>query len=191
LEHDARTVRARKYSRALRALMRRRDPSAGSAAGPSIVRAAYGKPKTPPGSSETNGKNLFQEIDKHLLIVSDVVAALVDGGTCRKARLARLAFPLPTEITIPNRNERWAACQQYCPPRRSNRHHLLRCRLRHCDRDLLPGSITLRLCKSRHPKDGHRLDKRTFRPFAPGPAVAKRTMPLNLGSRAISFLEAC
>jgi hypothetical protein len=73
--------------------MRRRDPSAGSAAaGPSIVRAKYGKPATPPGSSETKGKGVFQEIDKHLLIVSDVVAALVDGGTCPKARLARLAF---------------------------------------------------------------------------------------------------
>jgi hypothetical protein len=90
--------------------MRRRDPSAGSAAaGPSIVRAKYGKPATPPGSSETKGKGVFQEIDKHLLIVSDAVAALVDGGTCPKARLARLAFPLPTEVTIPNRNERWAS----------------------------------------------------------------------------------
>jgi hypothetical protein len=90
-------------------LMRRRDPSAGSAAGPSIVRATYGKPETPPGSSETKGKDVFQEIDKHLLIVSDAVAALADGGTCPKARSARLAFPLPNEVTIPNRNERWAS----------------------------------------------------------------------------------
>ena len=67
MEHDARTVRARKYSRALRALMRRRDPSAGSAAGPSIVRATYKKSETPPRSSETKGKDVLQEIDKALV----------------------------------------------------------------------------------------------------------------------------
>jgi hypothetical protein len=78
--------------------MRRRDPSAGSAAGPSIVRATYGKPETPSGSSETKGNNVFQEIDKHLLVVSDAIAAS-----------ARLAPPLPNEVTIPNRNERWAS----------------------------------------------------------------------------------
>ena len=89
--------------------MRRRDPSAGSAAGPSIVRATYKKPETPPRSSETKGKDVFQEIDKHLLIVSDAVAALVEGETYPKARLARLAIPLPNEVTIPNRNERWAS----------------------------------------------------------------------------------
>ena len=89
--------------------MRRRNPSAGSAAGPSIVRATYKKPETPPRSSETKGKDVFQEIDKHLLIVSDAVAALVEGETYPKARLARLAIPLPNEVTIPNRNERWAS----------------------------------------------------------------------------------
>ena len=89
--------------------MRRRDPGAGSAAGPSIVRATYGKPETPPGSSETKGKDVFQEIDKHLLIVSDAVAALVDAETCPEARLARHAPPLPNEVTVPNRNERWAS----------------------------------------------------------------------------------
>jgi hypothetical protein len=85
------------------------DPSAGSAARPSLVRATYGKPETPPGRSETKGKNVFQEIDKHLLIVFDAVAALVDSKTCPDARLARLAPPLPNEVTIPNRNERWAS----------------------------------------------------------------------------------
>jgi hypothetical protein len=89
--------------------MRRRDPSAGSAAGPSIVRATYKNSETPPRSSETKGKDVFQEIDKHLLIVSDAVAALVDGETYPKARLARLALQLPNEVTIPNRNERWAS----------------------------------------------------------------------------------
>jgi hypothetical protein len=67
------------------------------------------KPKTPPARSETKGKDVFQEVDKHLVIVSDAVAALVDAETCPEARLARLAPPLPNEVTIPNRNERWAS----------------------------------------------------------------------------------
>jgi hypothetical protein len=90
------------------------DPSAGSAARPSLVRATYGKPETPPGRSETKGKNVFQEIDKHLLIVFDAVAALVDSKTCPDARLARLAPPLPNEVTIPDRNERWASAPRGC-----------------------------------------------------------------------------
>jgi hypothetical protein len=94
--------------------MRHCDPSAGSAAPPSIVRATYGKPETPPGSSATKGKDVFQEIDKHLLIVFDAVAALVDAETCPEARLARLAPPLPNEVMIPDRNERWASAPRGC-----------------------------------------------------------------------------
>jgi hypothetical protein len=80
--------------------MRRRDPGAGSAAGPSIVRATYGKPETPPGSSETKGKDIFQEIDKHLLIVCDAVAALVDAETCPEARLVSVRRVLESSESV-------------------------------------------------------------------------------------------
>ena len=38
-------------------------------------------------SSEPEGKDVFQEFDKHLLIVSEAAAALVDRKTCPKARV--------------------------------------------------------------------------------------------------------
>jgi hypothetical protein len=48
------------------------------------------------------------------LIVFDAVAALVDAETCPEARLARLAPPLPNEVMIPDRNERWASAPRGC-----------------------------------------------------------------------------
>ena len=69
--------------------------TAGSAAGPSIVRAAHGNeaPETLRASSEPKGKDVFQEINKHLLIVFDAAAALVDVGTRSKASVTGVAPP--------------------------------------------------------------------------------------------------
>ena len=61
--------------------------TAGSAAGPSIVGAAHGNeaPETLRASSEPKRKDVFQEINKQLLIVFDAAVALVDVGTRSKA----------------------------------------------------------------------------------------------------------
>src|SRR6478736_580693 len=85
--------------------------TAGSAAGPSIVRAAHGNeaPDTPRASSEPQGKNVFQEINKHLLIVFDAAAALVDVGTRSKASVTGVVPPRANQVTIPNRNQFWAS----------------------------------------------------------------------------------
>lgn len=85
--------------------------TAGSAAGPSIVRAAHGNeaPDTPRASSEPKGKNVFQEINKHLLIVFNAAAALVDVGTRSKASVTGVVPPRANQVTIPNRNQFWAS----------------------------------------------------------------------------------
>jgi hypothetical protein len=49
-------------------------------------------PETQRASSEPEGKGIFQEIDKHLLIVSDAAAALVDAETYSEARLTDAAL---------------------------------------------------------------------------------------------------
>ena len=85
--------------------------TAGSAAEPSIVRAAHGNeaPETLRASSEPKGKDVFQEINKHLLIVFDAAAALVDVGTRSKASVTGVAPPRANQVTIPNRNQCWAS----------------------------------------------------------------------------------
>jgi hypothetical protein len=84
--------------------------TAGSAAGPSIVRAAHGNeaPETLRASSEPKGNDVFQEINKHLLIVFDAAAALVDVGSRSKASVTGVAPPRANQVTVPNRNQ-WRA----------------------------------------------------------------------------------
>ena len=65
-------------------------------------------------SSEPAEKDVFQEFDKHLLIVYEAAAALVDRKTCLEARATDGAPPKIREIAIPCRNERWASRE---PPR--------------------------------------------------------------------------
>ena len=65
-------------------------------------------------SSEPAAKNVFQEFDKHLLIVSEAAAALVDRKTCLEARATDATPPRIREIAIPCPNERWASRE---PPR--------------------------------------------------------------------------
>ena len=65
-------------------------------------------------SSEQAEKNVFQEFDKHLLIVSEAAAALVDRKTCLEARATDATPPRIREIAIPCPNERWALRE---PPR--------------------------------------------------------------------------
>ena len=65
-------------------------------------------------SSEPAEKEVFQELDKHLLIVYEAAAALVDRKTCLEARAADGTPPRIREIAIPCPNERWALRE---PPR--------------------------------------------------------------------------
>jgi hypothetical protein len=65
-------------------------------------------------SSEPAEKDVFQEFDKHLLIVYEAAAALVDRKTCLEARAADGTPPRIREIAIPCPNERWALRE---PPR--------------------------------------------------------------------------
>ena len=85
--------------------------AAGSAAGPSIVRAAHGNEalETLRASSEPKGKDVFQKINKHLLIVFDAAAALVDVGNRSKASVTGVAFPRANRVTVPNRNQSWVS----------------------------------------------------------------------------------
>ena len=61
-------------------------------------------------NSEPAQKNVFQEFNKHLLIVSEAAAALAD----RKTYLVDVTPPRIREIAIPCPNERWASRE---PPR--------------------------------------------------------------------------
>jgi Transglycosylase SLT domain len=81
--------------------------TAGSAAGPSIVRAAHRNEASQalPASSEPEGKDVFQEINRHLLIVFDAAAALVGVGTRSKASVTGIAPPRANQVTIPRRNQ--------------------------------------------------------------------------------------
>ena len=65
-------------------------------------------------SSEPAEKDVFQEFDKHLLIVYEAAAALVDRKTCLEARATDGTPPKIREIAIPCPNERWASRE---PPR--------------------------------------------------------------------------
>ena len=53
--------------------------------------------------------NVFQEFDKHLLLVSEAAAALADRETCPKARATDAAPPRIREIAIPCPNQRWTS----------------------------------------------------------------------------------
>jgi hypothetical protein len=84
---------------------------AGSAAGRSIaVRQMEDEaPETLPASLEPEGTNVFQEIDRHLLIVAEAAAALVDSKTWPEVR-STVSAPLAiSEVAIPSRNERSAS----------------------------------------------------------------------------------
>jgi Transglycosylase SLT domain len=60
-------------------------------------------------SSEPAEKNVFQEFDKHLLIVSEAAAALADHKTFLEALATEANPPRVREIAIPCPNERWAS----------------------------------------------------------------------------------
>ena len=62
-------------------------------------------------NSEPAEKNVFQEFDKRLLIVSEAAAALTDRKTCLEPRAT---LPRIGKIAIPCPNERWAS---RVPPR--------------------------------------------------------------------------
>jgi hypothetical protein len=66
-------------------------------------------PETQRVSSEPEGKGIFQEIDKHLLIVSDAAAALFSADTCSEARLTDAAPRRAHELAVPSRSERWTS----------------------------------------------------------------------------------
>ena len=65
-------------------------------------------------NSEPAEKNVFQEFNKHLLIVSEVAAALADRKTCLEARATNVTPPRLRETAIPCPNERWVL---RAPPR--------------------------------------------------------------------------
>ena len=71
-------------------------------------------PETLRASSEPAEKNVFQEFDKHLLIVSEAAAALAGHKTSLEARATDATSPRIREIAIPCPNERWASRE---PPR--------------------------------------------------------------------------
>jgi hypothetical protein len=60
-------------------------------------------------NSEPAEKDVFQELDKHLLIVSKAAAALADRKTRLEARATDATPPRIREIAIPCPNERWAS----------------------------------------------------------------------------------
>jgi hypothetical protein len=62
-------------------------------------------------NSEPAEQNVFQEFDKHLLIVSEAAAALADRNTCLEARGIEATHPTVREIAIPCPNEPWASRQ--------------------------------------------------------------------------------
>jgi hypothetical protein len=65
-------------------------------------------------SSEPAEKDVFQEFDKHLVIVYETAAALVDRKTCLEASATDGTPPRIREIAIPCPNEGWALRE---PPR--------------------------------------------------------------------------
>jgi len=69
-------------------------------------------PESLRANSKTEGKRgIFQEIDKHLLFVSDAAAALIDAETYRAGRLSNATQPSAHAIGIPNRSDRRASHQ--------------------------------------------------------------------------------
>jgi Transglycosylase SLT domain len=80
----------------------------------SVREMANEAPEVRRASSEPAEKNAFEEFDKHLLIVSEAAAALVDRKTSLEARATDGTPPRIREIAIPCPNERWASRE---PPR--------------------------------------------------------------------------
>jgi hypothetical protein len=74
----------------------------------SVREMANEAPEVRRASSEPAEKNAFEEFDKHLLIVSEAAAALVDRKTCLEARATDGTPPRIREIAGPCPNERWA-----------------------------------------------------------------------------------
>ena len=66
-------------------------------------------PLTRRASFEPQGKGIFQEIDKQLLIVSDAAAALFSADTCSEARLTDATRRRTDEVAVPGRSERWTS----------------------------------------------------------------------------------
>jgi hypothetical protein len=66
-------------------------------------------PETLRASSELDGNSVFCEIDKHLSIISDTAAALIDTKTYPEDRLTDAAPSCGHKITVPIRNERWVS----------------------------------------------------------------------------------
>ena len=69
-------------------------------------------PETLRASSGPEGRSVFHEVDKHLLIVSDAAAALARAESDSKGRLTVAAPPKVTRLRSlvgTNRNERWTA----------------------------------------------------------------------------------
>jgi hypothetical protein len=66
-------------------------------------------PETLRASSGPEGRSVFHEIDKHLLIVSDAAAALADAETNSKARLTDTFPPKARAVTVLSRHERWTS----------------------------------------------------------------------------------
>jgi hypothetical protein len=58
-------------------------------------------------SSELDGNSVFREIDKHLSIISDTAAALIDTKTYPEDRLTDAGPSCVHKTTVPSRNERW------------------------------------------------------------------------------------
>src|SRR6478736_3368990 len=50
-------------------------------------------PETLSAGLEPEGTNVFQEINRHLLIVAEAAAALVDAGICPEARVIGVGLP--------------------------------------------------------------------------------------------------
>ena len=66
-------------------------------------------PETLRASSELDGNSVFREIDKHLSIISETAAALIDTKTYPEDRLTDAAPSCVHKITVPSRNERWVS----------------------------------------------------------------------------------
>ena len=65
-------------------------------------------------NSQPAENKVFQDFDKHLLIVFEAAAAVADRKTCLKVRATDVTPPRMREIAIPCPNERWASRE---PPR--------------------------------------------------------------------------
>ena len=60
-------------------------------------------------SSEPAEKEVFQEFGKHLLIVYEAAAALLDRKTCLEARATNASPPKARAVTVLSQHERWTS----------------------------------------------------------------------------------